>query len=421
MKVLKKIAFLASLTAVVFFLSCKKDKDQPSSDETVVIKIKVSSEETNLPTYEEFKVSLKELRTLKITETSLNAEGVAQAKIDKGTYTISVEWKKGNVSVFGTLESYSINKAETLSISLVMNTMQPEGLIFKEIFFNGEQNDGVMMHPDQYFVLYNNSDETIYADGVAFSVTAHANFREADIFSDELPQNIVVAQIYSIPGNGFDYPVEPGEQIVIARTAINHNAEYENAVDLSGADFEVYEPNMPEQFGTDVDNPNVPNLIEHFTAFGIFAMHPRGFMPPIIFKPDTDMETFMANHQFEYENSQGEVAHVYSVPTELVIDGIETGNEGYLTVKSLPASVDKSSIGVTGCHQQQLIQRKIGEGNKLKDTNDTAEDCERVIGQNAFPAEEDGKGMYIPGQKLENINISVELSDFDNSFWNLLK
>ncbi len=409
----------AFLLGIFLFSACEKDK----IEETATLTVQATSE-TEIPDYTKFEVELKELRTLKSKKVRLTDKGTCEIRIDKGSYTITIEWKSGNVSVFGTKENLSVTKDETVSIPLTATISKPSGIIFKEIFFNGETNNGKMMHPDQYFVLYNNSDETLYADGIVFTTSAHANWNEADIFTEQLPEEIVVPQLFSIPGNGMEYPLAPGEQIVVARTAINHNAEYENAVDLSGADIEVYEPDMPEKFGTDVDNPDVPNMIVHFSEWGLFNMHPRGPLVPFIFKPDTDMKTFMETHKFEYTNNKGEKKFLYKVPVNMVLDGIETGNEGFVKVKSLPLSVDKGFITVTGCHRQELIRRKKAENGKLMDTGNSTVDCERVKGQNAFP-KKTSKSVSVRLVELESEKETYHttfpngVQEFANSGWDI--
>ena len=80
---------------------------------------------------------------------------------------------------------------------------------------------------------------------------------------------------------------------------------------------------------------------------------------------------------------------LYAVPVENVLDGIETGNTGNMKVKSLPVTVDKSMIGVPGCHRGILILRKTEEKNGrtyMIDTNDSENDCIARQGQNSFPA-----------------------------------
>lgn len=403
-------AFIMGMS--IFISSCKKEETPLS------ITINVESEEA-IPDYTKFVVEAQELRTLKSTKTTLNEDGSCQMELYEGTYKITVEWKNGNALAFGTKENYSVTQNETLTIPITVTMAKPQGLIFKEIFFNGETNNGRMMHPDQYFVLYNNGDEPVYADGVTFAVTAHANWSEEDMFTELLPNEIVVSQLYSIPGNGLEYPVAPGEQIVVASTAIDHSATYENAVDLSGADFEIYDTDLPERFPADVDNPDVPNMIGHFSYFGFFVMHPRGPIAPLIFKPETDMKTFMENHKFEFVNSKGETRYLYKVPADLVLDGIETGNEAFVKVKSLPPSVDKGYVTVTGCHRQELIRRKM-DGNKLMDTNDSSVDCERVKGASSFPKKTKSAFIGSNPDAYQRMKMENKIFDYEGINFNIL-
>lgn len=411
---------VALLAGILLLWSCK-ERNTVEGQVTLTV---VATSSDGITDFSPFTVELQELRTLKTTTMQLDAQGSAQAVIDKGSYTINVRGSINNIPYFGSKENLSVTASETVTIPVVRSSQQPVGLIFKEVFFNGETNNGRMMHPDQYFVLYNNGDAVVYADGVTFAVTMHANWNEADVFTALLPGEVVAAQFYSIPGNGTQYPVAPGEQIVIAATAINHHETYANAVDLSGADFEVYEPDMPSQFGTDVDNPDVPNLVAHFSAYGIFAMHPKGAIVPFIFKPEGDMATFMEQNKFEYQTSAGETKFAYKVPASLILDGIETGNEGLMKVKSLPPSIDQSAITVTGCHRQELIRRRAGEGGKLRDTNNSVKDCERVKGQTPFPknAPRGIRSSTIPTITKEyDEAFASSYEAFGQSKWNVLK
>lgn len=138
------------------------------------------------------------------------------------------------------------------------------------------------------------------------------------------------------------------------------------------------------------------------------------------------MKTFMENNKFEFKNSKGETKFTYKVPADLIIDGIETGNEGFLKVKSLPASVDQGSITVTGCHRQELIRRKPGQGYKLQDTNNSSVDCERVKGQTSFPKKQ--KSLQQAGVLRQPATKSgyhkqfpYGVNEFENSSWNILR
>ncbi|WIM92296.1 DUF4876 domain-containing protein [Porphyromonas gingivalis] len=389
----KKILFFSLVLAAIMSLLSSCAKDTPDAPEQYAITIRAKLPEgSTIESLEGIAIEFLDLRTQQKVEKQLDKAGVCSLSLDASVYTITIRGEIGNNSIVAIKENYSIAENTTLELPLIVTKIRPSGLLFKEVFFNGETNNGQMMHPDQYFVIYNNSDKVVYADGVAFGLAAHANVTGEDAFTEELTKNnrIVLSMIYTIPGNGSQYPIQPGGQLVIAGTAINHHdAEHPNSVDLSGADLEVYEPDQPANFGQDVDNPNVPNMVKIFNRFGVFMMHPRGFIPPVLFEIDEPIETFLAKNQFEYTNNDGENIMLYAVPVENVLDGIETGNTGNMKVKSLPVTVDKSMIGVPGCHRGILILRKTEEKNGrtyMIDTNDSENDCIARQGQNSFPA-----------------------------------
>ncbi len=112
-----------------------------------------------------------------------------------------------------------------------------------------------------FMELYNNSDTTVYLDGVifaeeisdpvefpSFSCASLASFRND-------PLGAWGIYLSAFPGNGRDYPLQPGATTVIATDAIDHRPILPGLLDLSNANF--------EWFGNaDVDNPQVPNMID---------------------------------------------------------------------------------------------------------------------------------------------------------------
>lgn len=127
---------------------------------------------------------------------------------------------------------------------------------------------------DQYITIYNPSKQTLYLDSMAI-VTNQIDPRV--IFEFAPGDNFVnsyygVNSIMCFPGKGHDYPVKPGQTIVIANHAIDHAKDYEKYLndngenlkeyegidqflDLSKADFE-WSPSTDKN-----NNPNVPDLM----------------------------------------------------------------------------------------------------------------------------------------------------------------
>ena len=127
---------------------------------------------------------------------------------------------------------------------------------------------------DQYITIYNPSKQTLYLDSMAI-VTNQIDPRV--IFEFAPGDNFVnsyygVNSIMCFPGKGHDYPVKPGQTIVIANHAIDHAKDYEKYLDDNGENLE--EDERIDQFldvskadfewspSTDKNNnPNVPDLM----------------------------------------------------------------------------------------------------------------------------------------------------------------
>jgi len=111
-----------------------------------------------------------------------------------------------------------------------------------------------------YVVIANNSDSTMYLDSMLLGIATSQPYEingapcadRIAFYSD--PEGLWSAWIYQFPGTGQDYPIGPGEHKVIATDAIDHRTIIADGYDLRGADFEFLSY-------SDVDNPDVPNLV----------------------------------------------------------------------------------------------------------------------------------------------------------------
>lgn len=122
------------------------------------------------------------------------------------------------------------------------------GIKINEIYSCGPPNNFFYFY-DQYFELYNSSEDTLYLDGMIFC-------RMGKYLEN-------VTYIFQFPGEPLggteDYPIYPGQFVVVASDAYDHRGEIFNgtaSVDLSDADFEFRNSMMLN----DPDDPDVPNL-----------------------------------------------------------------------------------------------------------------------------------------------------------------
>ena len=129
-------------------------------------------------------------------------------------------------------------------------------------------------YDDQYITIYNPSKQTLYLDSMAI-VTNQIDPR---VILEFAPGDNFINTYYGVnsimcfPGKGKDFPVKPGQTIVIANYAVDHaktfekyledNGEnlkeyegYDQFLDLTKADFE-WSPSTDKN-----NNPNVPDLM----------------------------------------------------------------------------------------------------------------------------------------------------------------
>lgn len=430
------LALAGVMSLSLGFTACEDDEEKAES--TIKSTLNISPDVADA-------ISAKDIKALagaKVTFTNVNSKDVytfdvpeldadgslsLDVNVPVGTYDISMEKDVDGKIIFLRQQNVTIKsenqQIEAKIIATVANSSDYQ-FIFSELFFNGERNGGRMMHPDQFMVLYNPTDKVLYADGLAVGNTMQASCREKESWYDEFYGKglVPVDGFIVIPGSGYDVPVKPHDKIVIAFTAINHTATegknpivkrdttfaadgsvesikvdttgwdgytYDNAIDLSGADYEIYDPQL---YTSDVDNPKVPNVREIYPAKnevngggGGFYQHPRGYYNAFIFKlkngNQETLDEFFAEHSStatvqDKENNNVEI-QMLSVPASMILDGIATSDiPSDIVTNALPQTVDRGKQLVKGCHSGLLVKRKGNDKDGYADTNDSSVDCE---------------------------------------------
>lgn len=402
---------LAALVCPVLMVSCSEDDTDNNIDVTFNAIPKVAGT-LDASALSGAMVQFTEVRNQETKSFPLDDNGSVTASLPMGVYNVSIEKNITNVQgeqvvISLRMENVNINTAGQ-KIEGYVNSLPASALgkdfIFSEVFFNGERNSGRMMHPDQYIVLFNPTEDVLYADGVSIGVTMHLSWQNKQLWYDKYyPTQVPIGGFITIPGNGKEHPVQPGEKFVIAFTAINHsevvNGEiaYDHAVDLSGADYEIYYG--PD--ANDVDNPDVPNVLitENGDSYGFF-FQPRGYVSPVMFRLESGnqstVDAFVSSHttlskthvEATETTPEGDIdIHILAVETDKIIDGIQTSDVPQdVKTRVVPETVDRGKFLVNGCHRQELcIRKEIKVGDKIfyKDTNNSAEDMQDVNERNA--------------------------------------
>ena len=266
--------------------------------------------------------------------------------------------------------------------------------VFSEMYVSGTLNakgSGGLL--DVFFKIYNNTDEVLYADGLAICESQMLNTTSNKILTEaSFPENNFTTQVvYVIPGKGTDVPVQPGESLLIVDQAIDWSAEMPAALDLRNADFEWYDE-VTSGSVMDTDNPDVPNLDKWFsyspTIWRVSIQCNRSYAL-VRFPQGMTAEQYLANYAGDYDyigvtGKQMTASKCYRVPNDWIIDGVNMCIASKFTQAALSPQIDMSytSIAdedlVTLRCSRKFVRKQAGTspaGNViLQDTNDSAND-----------------------------------------------
>ena len=318
------------------------------------------------------------------------------SQVKEGTYNMT---SKGDLSftVDGVAGSSSFSIAQdnvTLSnqsagVKLTVNTFTAKGgFVISEVFFTGTTTpEGKQYSNDQYIIITNNSDVTLYADSLAFLESSFLSVNNYEYVPDISKDTMAVSAVYMIPGTGASVPVEPGKSITLAVNAIDHREGNANSLDLRGADFEFYDISSNPNYN-DIDNENVPNLDKWYCYTAtLYTMHNRGFKAYAIAKMHGTKEDFLEKNayvgkyvmSFNGNSFEMNVNNTYKVPMSWVVDGINLSVEEEWQMNILPANIDS---GWTYCGKtlndktrySKSVIRKLDADGKYVDTNNSTND-----------------------------------------------
>jgi hypothetical protein len=342
-------------------------------------------------------VNIEDKQTGRIYTAKTDSTGHAYFELRGGNYDISVSITEKheieidgyptqkNLQINGVLTNQLIGESD-IKLNLHTNyTVLREDFVIKELYVSGSKTpEGLDYKADPFVEIYNNSDNVLYSDGLCFGVVHPiTTFRPTPWVDSEgnlLDRIPCWGFVAIVPGSGEDYPIQPGESIVIALNGINHRDDPNgnpNSIDLSNADWEF----CVEDNGYYVDSPTVPNiLMQKVSLTGVRAMilSLKGQVSILFRLPSEDIESEFRNPD-NFMIQPGGSERCFMVPYSWVIDGVENVQLNSLGVyKRLPPSIDLGYIQTRGTGEKVSIRRKVKEvadGRVVyKDTNNSSED-----------------------------------------------
>ena len=340
-------------------------------------------------------VKFRELATGKITEGSTDADGVVTVEIVPGNYSITVtdvaESNGQKYFMNATVPSVAlvkkIDKEEAMakgsSASLAIRPAKVGALIISELYYCGSGGTSTTFR-DQTYHIYNNGDKVEYLDGLCFANLTPNMIFEGDalpVWPDEegLANYVYAEYVWQFPGDGNDYPLQPGEAIALAQWPRDHTSEYPMSFDNSTSQWEFWTGNASRN-NLDVDDMPLVYAQSVNTFQYLVSVFGGAYC---IFRPD---DGTVINTDYYGPNGKNTCAQVNKkqwfarIPAAWIIDGVELlGSMSLLGNKRVPGYIDAgaASVGETYCSKtvcRRVIDTREDGTPIFADTNSSTED-----------------------------------------------
>ncbi len=390
----KKILTSIMMLAVLVLASCSDSNDGPvTTPATLSIEMPLGIDNIEFVNAEAVFTNVQSNTTYTVNQ-FVNNNGTFTASvgdIPEGTYNVSVKgdlnFTKDGVAGTAKVDQQSENvtvKSGSANVKVAVNTFEAKGgFVISELFFAGTQTPEEKQYSyDQYVIISNNSDVTLYADSIAFLESSFLTTSKREYTPDVMADAMSVEAIYVIPGNGTSVPVAPGKSLVIAVNARNHTEANANSFDLSNADYEIYDESAVASV-QDTDNPDVPNLDKWYCyTRTILMLHNQGGKAYAIAKMRQDKESYLADnfYQPKYTAANGKEMSInsYKVPNSWILDAVNLAPSSAWQWNVVSSALDAgyAYVAATGSDKTRYGKAVIRkqENGKWVDTNNSSND-----------------------------------------------
>ena len=384
MRKLSSIILCAALAAIAFTtVSCDPKETAKNYKLTVV---SVLPDDITVSDIQEITTEVvKDAVPTTITMVASGSGFTGSSELPQGNYSVTVSGKTtdGKKSVVGTVD---IALYEDMTAEIKLESVATSPLVFKTIYpTTGKQF--YIVGCDSYVEIVNNSDEVQYLDQIIL-YAGNGGQSQPNAWQANGYENLYgggdQGPVIAFPGNGTDFPLQPGKSVVVANNPKNHKdmgEGYENCADLSKADWDIYLAHR----ANDVDYEGIPNMeIVYkgpygtmnawgpFLGKGAFALIklPAGMTPAEFAAKD---ENYMTTPGTESS------ARFLVFPSEYVLDAVDvwdvTGETHYPTFL---ATDDAQGVMGVESYSGKCVRRKVVKIENgrcyFKDTNNSSKD-----------------------------------------------
>ena len=334
-------------------------------------------------------VTFTNVTTGQVYETVTGADCFATADIDPGVYSIGIAgtatyngsdyYINGNVPSISLFETVTpAQAAADEAFNLTVRPAKVGSLLISEIYYCGVAS---YYFRDQTYQFYNNGDEVIYLDGICFGQLYPQNATaNLPTWPDEdgTDNYAYCMWVWQFPGSGREYPLKPGESVVVVQEALDHTKNNPNSFDNSSAEWECWTANAAR------NNPDVANMPPIFYTTWNAMQWLSGVFGAAFCLFRIDGETVDADYFSKTgPNVQSEVnktAKYAKVPADAILDGVELlTNSGAFNMKRVPGFVDAGGTSVDATYCGKTVSRKVigtrADGTPIyQDTNNSTND-----------------------------------------------
>ena len=373
-------------------------------------------------------VSLRDLNNSAVYESKTDASGTAAFKVLPGFYEATASFKiadNGTAYLYnGVNSNITVVKGDTNAHTIELTQSESNQIVIKEFYIGGctysiTNDDGSTgtktFQNDAYVILYNNSDQEADASSICFAGINPGNSYATNKYL-EGNKLVYEAEGWLPAGQAIwwfasEVKIAPWSQIVVAiKGAVDHTATYPESVDLSNADYAMYDPEAGFNSATVYPAPSANIPQSHYlqtspysagNAWTISVNSPAFVM----FRHDTPEALSQDTPNYDYIS--GAKFPCVKVGIDSVVDGIEvfaigqgdknhkrltsTVDAGYVYFSNklgytLYRNVDKAATEAIEGNQEKLVYNYAGGTDSLEDgsTDPSGIDAEASIKNGAI-------------------------------------
>lgn len=389
-------SMLMLMMAALMLTACSDSDDVPTTPVSLSVQMPLGIDNV---VFSNAKATLTNVNTNEVftVDQFTESNGIftaSLASVPEGTYNVEVtgdltftkDGLAGKSTVSQKSENVAISSSKA-SVNVAVNTFNAEGgFVISELFYAGTEISQKAYTQDQYVIISNNSDVTLYADSIAFLESAFLTTTKYDYTPDIMSDYMTVDAIYMIPGNGTDVAVEPGGSLVLALNAKNHTEANPNSFSTANADFEFYDVSTSAS-NQDEDNTNVPNLDKWYCyTKSFFMLAVGGNRAYAIARLSGNAEQYLADNQYEAKYiapSNGKEMtkkDIVKVANSSILDAVNLAPSTQYVWSVVASSLDAGYTYVATTIQDKtrwgkaVIRKKVD--GKWVDTNNSSNDFE---------------------------------------------